>query len=54
VGKWHGRMNIVHNCVHRYVNGRIISVETVPGMGGEGMRENGGEGDFKYDIFDIL
>jgi hypothetical protein len=22
-------------CVHRYVNGKMIPVETVPGMGGE-------------------
>jgi hypothetical protein len=29
-------------------------VETMPGMGGEGIEENGGEGEFNFDIFDIL
>jgi hypothetical protein len=35
-----------------HVNGKMISVEAIPGMGG--MRENGGESEFKYEIFDIL
>jgi hypothetical protein len=34
-----------------YVNGKMIPVETIPGKVGE---ENGGGGEFKYDIFDIL
>jgi hypothetical protein len=29
------------------------SVETIPGMG-EGIKENSGEDEFTYDIFDIL
>jgi hypothetical protein len=30
-------------------------VETIPGMGGGGIKENdGGGGEFNYDIFDIL
>jgi hypothetical protein len=33
---------------------KMISVETIPGMGEKGMKENGGGGEFKYDIFDIL
>jgi hypothetical protein len=37
-----------------YVNGKMISVETIPGMGGGEMKENGGGGEFKYDIFDLL
>jgi hypothetical protein len=32
--------------MHVYVNGKMIPVETIPGM------MEGGE--FKYDIFDIL
>jgi hypothetical protein len=32
-----------------YVNGKIIPVETIPGM--RGMKENSGGGEFKYDIF---
>jgi hypothetical protein len=34
-----------------YVNGKMIPVETIPGMG-EG--ESSGGGEFKYDIFDAL
>jgi hypothetical protein len=30
------------------------TVVTIPGMGEEGMKENGGEGKFKYDVFNIL
>jgi hypothetical protein len=36
-----------------YVNGKMIPVETIPGMDG-GIKENGGGDEFKYDIFDIL
>jgi hypothetical protein len=32
-----------------YVNGKMISLETIPGMG-----KNGRRSEFKYDIFDIL
>jgi hypothetical protein len=34
------------------VNGKMILVETIPGMGG--IKEIDGGGEFKYDIFDIL
>jgi hypothetical protein len=37
-----------------YVNAKIIPVETVPGIGGEGMKESRGGGEFKYDTFDTL
>jgi hypothetical protein len=37
-----------------YVNGTMISVQTIPGMGRKGMKENGGGGEFKCDIFNIL
>jgi hypothetical protein len=37
-----------------YVNGKVRPVETILGMEGEGMKENDGKGEFKYDIFDIL
>jgi hypothetical protein len=37
-----------------YVNGKMRLVETIPGIGGEGIEENDGVGEFKYDIFDIL
>jgi hypothetical protein len=37
-----------------YVNGKRIPVETVPGVGEGGIKENGGEGELKYDVFDIF
>jgi hypothetical protein len=33
-----------------YVNGKMISVETVPGMQGGEIKENGGGSEFNYDI----
>jgi hypothetical protein len=32
----------------------MVPVETVPGIGGEEIKENGRESEFKYDIFDTL
>jgi hypothetical protein len=37
-----------------YVHGKMRPVETIPGMGGRGIKENDGGGAFKYDIFDTL
>jgi hypothetical protein len=37
-----------------FVTGKMRPVETIPGMGGRSIKENGGGGEFKYDIFDIL
>jgi hypothetical protein len=37
-----------------YINGKMISVETVPVMGEGRIKQNGGGSEFKYDIFDIL
>jgi hypothetical protein len=34
--------------------GKMRPVETIPGMGGERIKENNREGEFKYDIFAIL
>jgi hypothetical protein len=31
-----------------YVNGKMIAVETVPGIGKGRIKENGGVGKFKY------
>jgi hypothetical protein len=36
-----------------YINGKMIPVKTVSGMG-EGNTEKWKGGEFKYDIFDIL
>jgi hypothetical protein len=35
-------------------NGKIISVETILGLGEGLVNENGGGGEFKCDIFNIL
>jgi hypothetical protein len=40
-------------CVHMYVNGKMRSVEAIPGMG-QRIKENDGGGEFNYDIFEIL
>jgi hypothetical protein len=37
-----------------YVKAKTIAVESVPGMGVRGRRENGLGGELKYDIFAIL
>jgi hypothetical protein len=36
--------------VHIYVNGKVRPVETIPGMGKRGMKDNDGGGEFNYDI----
>jgi hypothetical protein len=33
-----------------YVNGKMRPVKTIPGMRGDGIKENDGGGEFKYDI----
>jgi hypothetical protein len=48
------RVNMGKYCVHMYINGKMIPVETVPGMGRREIKENGEGDEFKYDIFDIL
>jgi hypothetical protein len=37
-----------------YVNGKIISIETLPGIGEWAKKENGGMVDFIYGIFDNI
>jgi hypothetical protein len=32
-----------------HVNGKTRPVETIPGMGGGGIKEHDGEGEFNYD-----
>jgi hypothetical protein len=43
-------------CAHMNVNRKKQSVETIPGMEKRGDKGEwwSGEGEFKYDIFDIL
>jgi hypothetical protein len=33
-----------------YENGKVRPVETIPGMGGGGLKENDGQSEFNYDI----
>jgi hypothetical protein len=37
------------NSVHIYVSGKMRPVETIPGLGGGGKKENDGGGEFNYD-----
>jgi hypothetical protein len=37
-----------------YTNAKMISVETVAGIRGGGMKDSSGRGEFKYDISDTL
>jgi hypothetical protein len=37
-----------------YVNGKMRPIETILGMEEEEIQENGGGGEFKYDMFDTL
>jgi hypothetical protein len=41
-------------CVHIYVNAKMTPVETIPGIGKGGIKENIRGGEFKYNIFDTL
>jgi hypothetical protein len=37
-------------CVYMYVNGKMIAVKTLPGMGKREIKKNSWGGKFKYDI----
>jgi hypothetical protein len=37
-----------------YVNGKMIPAETIPKMGEEGIKENDGGDELKYDILEEL
>jgi hypothetical protein len=41
-------------CLQKYLKGKVRPVEGIPGMGGEGIKENNGGSEFKYEVFDIL
>jgi hypothetical protein len=53
VGKDLGGWTQCEYCVHMNVNAKMIPSETIPGMG-EWIKESGGGGEFKCDIFDTL
>jgi hypothetical protein len=37
-------------CILKFKNGKMRPVETIPGMGGEGIKENDAGGKLNYDI----
>jgi hypothetical protein len=47
-------IHYMYTCIYMYVNAKMIPVETIPGICGEGMKERGRGGELKYYIFDIL
>jgi hypothetical protein len=47
-------VNMVEYYVLIYENGKMRPVETIPGMGGGGIKENDGGGEFNYDILQEL
>jgi hypothetical protein len=53
VGKGVGGWISYKQCVHMYVNAKVIPVETSRNWEG-GMKESSGRGEFKYDIYDTL
>jgi hypothetical protein len=52
VGKRGRRVSLMQKCVHLYVIAKMISDETIPGMGEGEVKESCGGGKLKYDIFD--
>jgi hypothetical protein len=41
-------------CIQIHVIGKMRLLVTIPGKGGRVVKENGGGGEFQYDIFNIL
>jgi hypothetical protein len=42
---WHDEIEVWRKyCEYMYINGKIIPVETIPGKGVEGIKENDGRG----------
>jgi hypothetical protein len=37
------KLNTLQKCIHKYINSKMISIETTPGMGGGKINESGGE-----------
>jgi hypothetical protein len=44
-------LSYLKSTVYTCVNAKTRSVETIPGIGGRGIKESSGGGEFKYDIF---
>jgi hypothetical protein len=54
MGKGSKRVNMVQKYIQVYVNAKMIPVETIPGISGGEIKENGGGSEFKYDIYDTV
>jgi hypothetical protein len=54
LGKEHGWVNMGQILCTHVCKWKNDTVETIPGMGRWRIKENGGGGEFNYDIFDIL
>jgi hypothetical protein len=54
VRKGCGRVNTEQILCTHVCKWKMIPVETIPGMREGKIKKNGGGGEFKYDIFDIL
>jgi hypothetical protein len=54
MGKGGRKVKMVQKCVHMYVNGKVIHVETTPAIWEGREKEEQWRGESKYDIFDTL
>jgi hypothetical protein len=54
VGEGDGRVNMVQILCTNVCKWKMIHIQTIPEIGGEGIKQNDGGGEFKYDIFVIL
>jgi hypothetical protein len=53
-GKGCRRVKMVQILCTHVSKKKTRAVETIPGMGGGGIKENGGGNELKYDIVDVL
>jgi hypothetical protein len=54
VGKRVEEVNMVQILCTHVCTWKMRPIETIPNMGKEGIKENGGRGEFKYATFDML
>jgi hypothetical protein len=52
--RWQGKGVGVPKMCTDVLNAKMIPVETIPRIGGKGIKESGGGDEFKYNIFYIL
>jgi hypothetical protein len=54
VGKGYRKVNMVQIPCTRVCKWKMVPVETIPGVGGGEIKENGGGGEVNYDVFETL